>query len=401
MSYQGISETVLKYNDAFIDALETVDNVIADASIAQPSLWVNRIKRGTAPLGQGLERSYWQFHSGALDQAGLVDWRAVAAGNAASEGVAALDTCADYPSTLVKAGFEKKSFSAMETFRRSEDICLNNIKWNWEYEQQLELYFGWLSEVTLRVWENLGREVCMKYGKKYVVTASGMQAVDATYDPLVSKNVTCAGGTTPTVINGAYLQALLIQLTLERPASAISMVNGMPSWGLVIDPAAFDKQILRETDTREDLQYAAPTVLIEGLGTVKTWKGWTLMYNNVLPRFTYSAGTFTRVEPYTNEATTKGDKQKLNPLYLTATHGAMFVFPKDPVQLLMPQENPANIAGMQYGVLPKHNGDFMFLNIQEAVHNPLKEKGHFFGRYQTFVKPGLDIDQMQMYLYAL
>jgi hypothetical protein len=400
-TYPGISEEVLKYNSAFIDALENVDNVIANVALEQPTLWVNRIKRGTAPLGQGLERSYWQFHSGAVDQSGLIDWRAVAAGNPASEGTPAFDTCSDYPATLVSAGFSKHSYSAVETFRRSEDVCLNNIKWNWEYEQQLGLYFGWLAEVTMRVWENLGREACMKYGKKYVVTAAGMQTVAATYDPLVSKNATCAGGTTPVVLNGAFLQDLAIQLSLERPASAIAMINGQPSWGLVIDPKAFDTQILRETNTREELLYAQPSVLVDGLGTLRTWKEWTLIYNKVLPRWTYSAGTFTRVDPYTSEATTKGVKQVLNPLYLTATHGTMFVFPKDPVNLLIPQENPSNIADLKFGTLPKHNGDFMFLNIQEAIKNPLMEKGHFFGRYQTFIKPGLDVDQMQMYLYKL
>ena len=138
-TYPGISEEVLKYESAFIDALENVDAVIKNASLEQPRLFVNRIPRGTAPLGQGLERSYWQFHSGALDQAGLLDWRQVAKGHPATETTPGLDTCNDYPATLVSAGFEKKSYYAYETFRRTEDICLNNMKWNWEFEQQLEL----------------------------------------------------------------------------------------------------------------------------------------------------------------------------------------------------------------------------------------------------------------------
>ena len=192
---------------------------------------------------------------------------------------------------------------------------------------------------------------------------------------------------------------MLIQLELERPQSAIGNISGRPTWGLVIDPEDFDTQIIRETNTREEMLYANPTVLIEGLGTMRTWKGWTLMFNGVLPRFTYNAGTFTRVEPYTNSATTKGDKQALNKAYLDATHAACFVFPKDPINLLIPQENPANIAGMQFGVLPKHNGDFMFLNIQTPDKNPLKEKGHFFGRYQTFIKPGMDVTQAKMFIY--
>lgn len=395
----SITQESLKYHTAFQDALESLDNVIVDASVKSPKLFVNRLKRGAYKNGTGLVQTTSKFFSGLTDQAGLTDWRTIAASTAPGQNTPGRDACNDYPAKVVDAGFERATYTGVETFRRTKDICVNDIKWNWEFEQQLALYMGWLPEVSMNVWDNFGREGVMNIAKKYCMTAGDFQSATFTYDPFASTGGVAVGNPTITKLSWAFLRSWHTFLSLSRPQSATGNLSGQPLWTFVIDPQDyFDQLIEGDSKVQEASLYAQPDVLLENYGTVKTFRGFQNAYNMIMPRFSNSSGTLTRVEPYKEEATTYGVKQVFNQNYMTADYGVALILPNDPLQILVPQVGPASVAGMNFGVQPGLNGDFRWLNYVND-NNPLGEKGRYFARFQAFLKPGVDSNEVIAILY--
>ena len=381
----------------FIDALEFLDPMILDRSQTTPRLWVDKIKRGAYQLGSGIVKNKFRFYSNMDDQSGLTSWRNIQLSRAASDDDPGFDGCT-YDPKMVDSGTEKLEWTGFETSRRTEDICLKDIKYKWQFQQQLKLKFSFLADITLQVWEQFARELYLKMAADeaqiYVLTEGTPNGtpLSATYNPFTSSDMTV-----PIVTIGklhmSFLKWWQMYYGLQVPQGAMGLKNGIPTFGMVCHPEDVDDMINADASILETFRYADPTVIIDGIGSVQWYKGWAFIPDMRAPRFkvkTVGAATMVleRVAPFTTEAITTGVRMVASPDYINAQYGLGVIFLDKVFQILVPPSGPTSPGGgTQFGAQPNLMGDFEWLNIQDRERNLLKEKGFYFGRYEAFAEP--------------
>ena len=381
----------------FVDALEFLDPVIQDRTQESMRLYIDKIKRGPFQLGQGIVKNKFRFYSNLDDQHGLTSWRSIQLSRAASDDDPGFNGCT-YDPKLINHGFEKLEWSGHETSRRTEDICLKDIKYKWQFNQQLNLMFGFLADITLQVWEQFAREIYLKYaadeGQIYVLGQGSPDGapLSATYNPFTSSDVTIPNADVGTM-NWDFLTWWQQHFSLQVPKGAMGMKNGQRTYGLVVHPFDVQKMIDSDSALREDYHYYSSQVLIDGMGSVSWYRHWAIIPDNQAPRYevkTVGASTLVlrRIAPFTTQAITTGVRQVVNPDYLNATYGMGVIFLDKVFQMRVPPAGPVAPGGKtQFGAQPNLMGEFNFLNIQDRETNLLKEIGFFFGRYEAFDEP--------------
>ena len=399
-------------NQAFLDALEFMDRVIKDRSHRKKRLYFDLIPRGAYPLGEGLVRKMHKFHGSVNDQAALEQWRSIQISRAASGDDPGYDSCR-YESDMIDYAFETIQYTGYETTKRSKDICLNDIKWKWEFKQQLKLIFGFLADVTLQIWENYGREMylkmCADQSQIFVCVrgAPNTSPLTTDYNPFTSDEMTITRDVDIAQLDWSYLDWWYEYMNIQAPQAALGNDGGMPSYGLVIHAKDFDDMIRGDADIREDFRYAKSMVLIDQYGKVKSYKGYAIIHDEMAPRFRSKSGSMTattitlqRVLPFASESTTIGSKYKINPDYLNAEYAIGVIFIKDVFEIMVPPSGPTSPGGgTQFGAVPSLNGEFHWLNIIDRCENPLGEKGYYFSRFQAFAKPGDHHDNAVAFIY--
>jgi len=398
------SLAVARRNQQFLDALEFVDEVIEKHSHFQVNVFRSKIQRGAYTLGSGLVKKSYRFHPGTADQRGLHRWRPIQISRAASGGDPGVDACA-YNPYKVGYGFETINYTGFQTERSTDPICIRDLRFTWQFQQQLGLVLGFLADVTNSVWENLAREHYIKFtvdgGKGYVLSEGAPNTHTFTYDPFAvdadgDNTIQIAQAIPISTLNWNYLRWLSRWLQMQAPMAAIGNLDGRPSYGLVFDLEDWDKMIETDSDLRQDFRYARPTLLVENYGKVDDYKGFALMHDIGAPRFAVKSadGTFItlkRVDPLVeDEAVTIGNKVTVNPDYLNAEFSLAIIFLERVYMLEIPPAGPAAPGGgTSFGATPSLNGEFAWLNIQNAEDNLLRENGFYFSRFESFAKPGM------------
>ena len=401
-------------NRAFLNAVEFLDPVIRDASLNVPRIWVNLLPRATMELGKGLVRTKTRFYADIVDQSGLTNWKQIQKGRAPGTlGVddPGYDACS-YEADMISYAFEQVNWTGYQTNKRTPDICINDIKWNWEFEQQLALIFTQLTDTTLNVWNNFGREmyqtVANAEGGNYVLTRGTPDRAKFTVDPMTSTSLTVpkAGGITG--LGWRSLRWFHQMLSLQCPQFASKQMNGKPIFPLVINPVDWDEMFRSDPELRQDVRWGRPEILLDGYGQAEVFEGVAPLFDMIGPRYTITAEgattmTLTRVDPYDKTAVTPiGTKPVVSTTYLNAPYGMAFFLLKDAMTIRIPPAGPAKPGGAngpQFGMTPSLNGEFKWINIPDRKNNILNEKGFYFGRFQGFVEPGLAAPFVCCFLY--
>ena len=382
-------------NQAFLLGVLKINPVIDNRSkMRQKSFWRDLFPRGEFPYGQGLVERVNVFEGMTPDQAGLTQWKRIVAETVVDgNGNITADPC-DYSRTnVLNYGFTTKQFTGNERMTRTRWICLNEIKWKWQFQEQLRLIFEGLADYSISVWEVQARETYLAMAKKYVLTNDPF-AVPFTYDPFTATSITIPSGIAPQQLTPEFLRYVQQYYALQAEKAALGNNSGIPTFGLVMHPADFDQMIHRDQNLHNEYLWAQPELLIDGYGKVKAFKDWGLMFDMLAPRLAITASaagttTFSRVLPYKNLPTTVGELVQADPEYIRAEYTIIMVMLKQVFEVLVPPFNPPNPGGgTQFVGKPSYNGEFHWLNIISCNENPLGEKGYYFARYQAFVRPG-------------
>ena len=383
-----------RLNNAFVDATQYINPVIADRSKLTISLWRGMIPRGNFRYGEGYIKKTQTFYGDTGEQDAGASWVVVEASRPPNPETGDLghDSCR-YESAVVGYGFEEKSYQLRETTRRTFDICLSDIQFKWQYEKQLAMIFKSLANVTLSEWEQWEREVYIDFANKWVASNSSTSDIGlGTWaTTLGSGTITIPAGGLDAI--GTLTQPVLdrIYMYLERQAraAAIGSADGMPQFGLVTSPES-STDIIRQDAVRDaDMRYVRPNFLVEGFGTVRAYQGYGHIHDIAAPRYKVNdTGTaLERVWPFMKTATTIGNAVNVDPEYIKAPFEVSIVFLKDVYRLLVPPPNPSSIAGA-YKFDPADNfGEFHWINGWDRCENILREKGFFFGRYRSAAEP--------------
>lgn len=416
MSRELVSMELAERNQKFLDAEPKIDTAIQIASKRKLSMFRSKIARGTYSLGEGLEKKSYRFHPGLSQMRGRHLWHPVQLSKKAAAGVPGYDATKYNPHT-VTYGFDSVTYGGKGIEYATPNISIRDLRFMWQIRAQLAAIFGFLGDFTNDMWENYARETYMKfcndYSNVYVLSEGGATAVTGSYDP---DSVDSDGDNTMTVtgvigkkistLNWKYMKYFSRYLQMQAAGAAIGNRDGRPTFGWIGDLEDFDRMIEEDPQQREDWRYFNAQMLIADYGSVTEYKGFNLMHEMVTPRWTIKSNngttvTFKRVDPYTDSAATLlGRRADVNPDYLTAEFGTILIFLNDVYSLEIPPSGPAAPgAGTSFGATPGLNGEWKWLNIQDAKDNPLNEIGFWFMRAEAFAKPGTWREEPIMIIY--
>ena len=379
---------------AFIDATQYINPIIANNSKSYVSLYQQKIKRGTFKYGEGYIKKSQTFYGGTAVQDCGASWSAVEASRPAGtngQDDPGHDACR-YESPVISHGFEEKSYTLYQATRRTLDICLQDMLFKWKFEKQLELTYGMLSNVTLGEWEQIEREFYMDFATKYIVINSndglGLEEFAMT---MGSCEIAIPDGGFDSIgtLSQPVLDRFYQYLSRQARQAAVGMVDGMPQFALITSPETSTELVRNDTVRNTDMRYAKPGFLLEGYGTVSTYQGYAHIHDPSTPRFKVSdiGDVLERVHPFVASATTIGEAINIDMEYIMAPFEISVIFLKNVYQALVPPSNPKRIAGA-YDFDPADNmGEFHWINIQDRCENILREKGFFFARFRIAPEP--------------
>jgi len=382
-------------NQGFIAAQENISDIIEKKARLNPTLWRSKIGRGNFIHGQGYTKKTRTFHEGQAIQGADRAWdlmepsRAPGTNGASDPGY---DACT-YTSPVIGYGLEEKSFALYQTTRRTMDICLNDILYQWQFKQQLTLMYNMLASVTLGEWENWTRERYIDFTTPFLADAhmteisipNGADTVD-----LTGVDISSIG-----TLHQTMLDKLYMYLYRQVPGARIATDGGMPVYGLVSSAETLKELISANSTAREEFLYGNPNLLIEGIGNTKSYKHFSHIMDPMSVRYTVdpaNPSTLKRVWPYTSEPTTVGDAINVTKEYVEAPFELSVIFLKDVMRTLIPSASPTSLNTRQFG---KQNnvGVFQWINIKDRETNLLGEKGFYFAKFQAAAEPLSNSDQ--------
>jgi hypothetical protein len=325
----------------------------------------------------------------------LTFWDRIKNSTPATNEFPAYDSCTPKKARLTGHGIARQNYYGWETALRTPDICINDIKWTTEFQQQVGLIFKHLADITIQTWENLGREGYMFFNRNLVCSSGSPDGATFTYDPFTSTRITMDSDIPIGMINWRWLRWHHQYLALQNRGSASGMINGMPIWPLIADPADVDDMIRADSVLREDIRYSnKASILIDNYMALETIRNMFAMnYDIMTPRFdeiSNAAGvrTLERVAPFEKIAVNIGTRPKISAAYMNAQYGIAHIYLKDTFSIEVPPAGPASAGGgTSFGIVPGLMGKFEWMNIQTPDDNRYKEKGHYDSRYQGFLKP--------------
>ena len=387
---------------SFVEAPKYIYQQIGNKIRKAKTLFTGLIPRGTFADGEGYIKYKEEFHGGLAIQDGGASWKVMAKFRAPlTNGPqdAGYDPCKS-EALLVTVGTEEKHYTVYQTERRTEDVCLTDVKFNWQWEQQLALWYQSLAQISIAEWEQILSRAYERFCVKCVVrlsplnTLTGLDtftltpAAGATFGGRIA--IPAGGLGTIGVLNQSILDRLYAYLVRQVDEDGyLGMDSGAPLFGLAGSEETIGDIIKQDAAEVMALYWAKPSVNIEGYGQMRTYKNWVQYNDWNATRYKVSADGLwlEAVYPYSATPTTIGDAINVDAEYLNAPFEASKVIIRNVFQANVPPPNPSSVSGFKFD--PYSNVlDWEFMNIQERCDNPRREKGFFLARGRMAPEPG-------------
>jgi hypothetical protein len=283
-------------------------------------------------------------------------------------------------------------------------ICLDDLKTAFQIENQVGKTVDQLTQLTKTVLDNRRRSEYLRISGKLVagdVTQTVYQSADGIGTAV--PNALYYNTNTPLPVPTAklsqdLLDVLRVQLIRDGAGhNSLGKENGVPVLGLITSPETSRDLLRSNSELRQDIRYATPSELIAPLGVDRSAQGFYHMIDLELPRFNYGpipagqprAGTtgWYQVYPFIQSNATNGVTWEVNPAYNVAPFEVSYIFHPDVYEESVQQVGPS-IPGAPFEDFPYYySGQFFWLNIRDAVNNPLGKIGRWLAIFQSGSRP--------------
>lgn len=421
------------YNDRMLTMAEHYDDFILQRALKNPSIWQDRIPRGSYQLFSGFDKKYNVYRGSMPVQAGLNGWTKVGVSRKPSQGDPGFDNCAVPTPRRYSYAWETITYDGYQDSFQSDPVCLEDLKWVDYAKEQLSMIIRSGVDFGVSIYETFAREVYVWQaalaGRTAVFCDGALEFEDSEslrfdYDPFLV-TTDADGNSVPYVkfpatlnvssLNWTLLDYLSVSLGERAAEAAIARDSGRPIFGLMIDIFDFERFVLSDSELRKDFREAKPQQVITGYDFgMRIFRGLALMHDPRQMRFRFlriGGGTnttddesgmviATRVLPLREgRAVTIGNVPEPNPEYYRAELGIGVIFMNDVViNLFVPSIDNLG-SGMVFGPAPGFTGDWKWINIPSPETNMLGNTGFFYGRFQIFPKPLMYSSECTVFLY--
>ena len=407
-----VNERLLQVDNKLIRLGEHIGDFLRPGQLKRPNAWRDLTTYGTFLPFQGEQQTSNIYRGTIGEQVGLDGWkkgepsrRPVSGGSPA-----AVDRCTYDPATY---DWAIESVATMGPFLRSwksPTICIEDFYTADKAKEQFAMILKAGDQVVSDTRETFSREYYMYMasiaGRCVIATDgfngfSGDNALQYDFDPFAvdgdgDQTIEVPLSVLPRIstLSWSWMDYARSQLAEEVPDAAVGNNAGAPVFGAMLDVAEFEKMVYGDANLREDFRYAMPKALIDGFSMgIKVYRNIALM-NDKQARWAVksigaSKAVLKRIKPMRLGRTVAiGKVPEFNPDYLNAEFANIVFYIKDVYSILVPTVLTSLGSGMNFGPAPSNNGQWTWLNIRDAVHNPLNQIGNFFCRFEYRPMPG-------------
>lgn len=281
-------------------------------------------------------------------------------------------------------GVTLKTVSLKKAAINSPDICLDDLKFQWQVMDQIKNVTRIMAENAKWVWSNTyQQEVLANYGNR--ITA-GIDGIAATFDP----------ATPPT---SALTFGILEEIHQEQGYNGGSinptgrLEDGTPVYTAVGSNYTFNQLKKSDANNRNDFNFAAGgggaenDIMIRQIGLgARSYHGFKFATVQFPPRYDITAGpVYTRRYPYVSSNATRGKKWEVDALYKNAEFEDTVIYHDDVFKILIPKPG-GSFGGMAYQQQYSWAGEFVWRNIPDRECNIDGNTGFFRALFAYGVK---------------
>lgn len=351
----------------FLDHAMLVRNDVVK-SIEDSDFYIKRVPKEPWLDGNGYQYSYPIYERSIVTKAVtdadfFTDFATLATGATGANNLPDTGACNVAGHNIDSFGITTRTVSLKKAAINSPDICLDDLKFQWQVMDQIKNVTRVMAENSKWVWSNTYQtETIAAAGNK--ITA-GVDGIETTFTGVVP---TCT-------LSFGILEQIHEQLGFNggsiNPSARVE--DGTPVYTAVGSTYTFNKLKTQSDNNRNDFRYG-----FEGQGPVtgsilgaptlggKVYHGFKFASVQFPPR--YAANALTRVYPYSSANATRGKKWDVATAYKEAPIEDTVIYHDDVLRILVPKPGVA-VAGMTYQQQYSWAGEFVWRNIPDRLCN--------------------------------
>lgn len=280
-------------------------------------------------------------------------------------------------------GITLRTVSLKKAAINSPDICLDDLKFQWQVMDQIKNITRVMSENTKWVWSNT-------YQNEFIAAASNK--ITAGYD-LGAASFSAAHPPT-SVLTFGILENIHQQMGFNggsiNPSGRVE--DSTPVYTAIGSNYTFNQLKKQDANNRNDFRYASSgggalqDVLVgaPGLGG-GVYHGFKFAAVQFPPRYDISGGAYVRRYPYSSSNATRGKKWDVAQLYKDADYEDTAIWHADVLKILIPKPG-GSMGGMNYQQSYSWAGEFVWRNIPDRDCNIDGNIGFFRALFAYGVK---------------
>ena len=351
---------------------------MVSSKLIMTSPWNRLVEQSQFPSGMGQTIQTLIYQRTVVPDASNDAWSNVGF----NTGDPATNTCNPVAQEMSYA-FSYKSYNLQQLAAKSPVLCINDIRYSWQFGEQLAEQTRILTENTRWIWENRYRNEYLRLAGNHIVldslnpyeaSSSGSDQDFPAVEPI-------------SPLQQGYLDAYYLQLARDNAEGEVAMVEGAKVFTLIASPETINALKKQNNDIRQDLRFSSEAnTLLSPLGA--NWSYMNFAYVNDLqaPRYTFTNGEFVRVDYYVNQAAYQGQQAVVNPAYLSAPYEVSFIFNPKVYTSRVAEPITSPGGGTKFDPV-NYRGEFQWVNIRDNNCNILGNQGYFYSLSQQGSQP--------------
>lgn len=295
-------------------------------------------------------------------------------------------TACDFTPELVGFGQTTRSMARQKRYIQTDDFCVEDLRSDLMIEQFLRGVGSNLSGISKYVWATRRRSEYSRLAEHKVTERPGINLDATSFVAATPPTSKLTNGTLEQIYDYLYLNGAMSDGSLGKTA------NGQDVFTLITDANTSRNLIRQDPELRADFRFAFEGMgknspLITAYGGAQSYNG----FKHVIDyprRWDIVAGAYVERHPYlAPTATTKGNKQELDPLYRYAMYQDSVIHIPSVYRELVPR--PISNPGGKFMFDPQtYMGEFDFKVIKDRKCNPRGNKGFFDALFMSASEPG-------------
>lgn len=286
--------------------------------------------------------------------------------------------CAIPGETIESFGITLRQTVLKKAALNSPDICLDDLRFNWQVMDQVKNITRVLSENGKWVWQNAYQDEYSDAAGNKMIAEPDLATDDAEF---------------PEVAPTSKLTWGLLEHVYEQLGYAGGGINPYqrvddmtPIYAAVGDRFTFADLKRLDQNTRDDFHWSSKSDEMLGApGLHGVYRGFKFFTVEFPPRLDLVGGEWVRREVYSSEEATRGKKWEVSDEYKNAAYTDTAIFHKDVMKVLIPKPQ-GKIGDLTYNPQYSWAGEFAWRNIASRDCNVDGNTGFFRALYAYGVK---------------